>query len=452
MWKMNDKKIKKIILGGAIGNCVHVAGVYEYLRLAEKVGYKTEFIGPAVTPVSFVKAIAELKPDIVCVSYRLTPKVLYDILKSFFDELNNAGLLEGRLYYFGGTPECVNVAKQFSYFSQYFIGEEKLSYLIQTLSIDEEIAGNIKGKIEEKPMLEGGKLDARQLREMMKDGLYLPMLRHHFGLPSLEDSLNGIRKIAESEQVDIISLAPDQNAQEFFFEPEKMDRSLDGAGGIPIRSEEDMIRISEARMAGNYPRLKIYAGTTNLLKWAEMSVRLLNVAWGTIPLFWYSILDGRSKRPLEIAISENQEVIRWYAENGIPVEINDPHQWGLRETSDVITAVDGYLVAYNAKKLGVKTYIAQYMFNTPRLTSGKMDIAKMLAMSELINELEDDNFIHLKMVRAGLTHFSTDMDIAKGQLASSTLLALALKPQIIHVVSFSEASHAATPRKCHRKL
>ena len=70
----------------------------------------------------------------------------------------------------------------------------------------------------------------------------------------------------------------------------------------------------------------------------------------------------------------------------------------------------------------------------------------MLAKKQLLDELEDENFIYLAQVRAGLTHFSIDMDVAKGQLAASTLLALALKPHIIHVVSFTEADHAANPQ------
>jgi len=51
----------------------------------------------------------------------------------------------------------------------------------------------------------------------------------------------------------------------------------------------------------------------------------------------------------------------------------------------------------------------------------------------------------LRQIRAGLTHFSVDMDIAKGQLAASTLLGLAMRPHIVHVVGFCEADHPARP-------
>lgn len=436
-----------ILLGGAIGNCVHVAGVFNYLQLAEKADYHTIFLGAAVSPKKWVQTIDEHDPAIVCVSYRLTPSALPAILDEFFYRLKQHRIIDDRLYYFGGTPQCIDVARRYKYFSAFFQGEENPRYIMSTLFLDE--ADKHKRKIPDRLALNAAlgenDLNPSDLKNIIQQGRYLPMLRHHFGLPTLDDSIAGIEKIAQSEQVDIISLAPDQNAQEFFFEPERMDHALDGTGGIPIRSEKDLKLIWQAAQQGNHPRLRIYSGTNNLVKWAELSHRVIKNAWGTIPLFWYSVLDGRSIRTLEEALRENMAAIRWYAERGIPVEINEAHHWSLRESSDAIAVADFYIAAYNAKNLGVNTYIAQLMFNTPRLTSAKMDLAKMLAKLELISELEDESFVCLKQVRAGLTHFSIDINIAKGQLAASTLLSLAVKPQIIHVVSFSEADHAAEP-------
>lgn len=438
-----DIKVKKI-LGGAIGNCVHVAGVFGYLCRAEEMGYHTYFLGAAIDPISFVKAIKKYEPDIICLSYRLTPSALEGILNHFFSLVRSENLEKGRIFYFGGTLGCIEVAKKFPLFSHFFQGEEHYSEICDTLFLDKKPV-NEENRVYERLAFATDKLNPWVVKKIIDHGRYLPMIRHHFGLPSLEDTIEGVKIIADSSQVDLISLGPDQNAQEFFFQPEKMDHSLDGTGGVPIRTETDLIRIWKAAQRGNYPRLRIYAGTNNLLKWAELSVRTIHNAWGTIPLFWYSILDGRSKRPLEEAIRENMEVIRWYAERNIPVEVNDAHQWSLRETSDAIAVADFYISAYNAKKLGVHYYIAQFMFNTPRLTSGKMDLAKMLAKLEMISELEDNSFICIRETRAGLTHFSVDQNVAKGQLAASTLLGFALKPQIIHVVSFSEADHAANP-------
>ena len=38
------ENLKKKVLGASIGNCVHVAGVYHFLQLAEKEGYNCIFI------------------------------------------------------------------------------------------------------------------------------------------------------------------------------------------------------------------------------------------------------------------------------------------------------------------------------------------------------------------------------------------------------------------------
>ncbi|MBN2683446.1 MAG: cobalamin B12-binding domain-containing protein [Bacteroidales bacterium] len=428
------------VIGGAIGNCVHVAGVYEFLRIAENIGFSTKFLGAAVAIPDFVAEISKTKPSIVCISYRLTPTSLTGILQEFFKEIDKQNLFN-RKFFFGGTPSNVEIARDFSQFTHFFTGEEPYEEILKSLETD--ISTKSKKIISEKSSVyTSNNLETKA--ESKRDSYILPMIRHHFGLPSLEETIAGVKKIAESKMVDVISLATDQNAQEFFFEPEKMDKNLDGTGGVPVRSEADLERIFAASRYGNNPRLRIYSGTKNLEKWAEMSLRTINNAWGTIPLFWYSQLDGRSKRPLDEAIEENKKVIKWYAEREIPVEINDSHHWSLRESPDVMAVVDFYISALNAKDLGVKKYIAQMMFNTPRLSSAKMDLAKMLAKMELANELVDDNFEIWKQVRAGLTHFSVDLDVAKGQLAASTLLSLALDPQIIHVVSFSEASHAAS--------
>ena len=46
-----------------------------------------------------------------------------------------------------------------------------------------------------------------------------------------------------------------------------------------------------------------------------------------------------------------------------------------------------------------------------------------------------------------MTHFAVDIDVAKGQLATSTVLGMALAPHIVHVVGFTEAQHAAEAKE-----
>jgi len=141
------------------------------------------------------------------------------------------------------------------------------------------------------------------------------------------------------------------------------------------------------------------------------------------------------------------EAIRWNAENSVPVEVNDSHQWELRNAHDALAVFDAYLVAYIAKKLGVKWYVQQYMLNTPPNLSPKMDIAKMLAKIELVESLKDENFIPYRMIRTGLLSFPADPFRAMGQLVSSMFYGSYLEPHIIHVVSYCEAIKRATSKE-----
>lgn len=242
----------------------------------------------------------------------------------------------------------------------------------------------------------------------------MPLIRHHFGLPSLNKTIEGVQKIAESQVIDIISIGPDQNAQEHFFQPDGMDPHSDGAGGVPLRKPADLADIYQASRCGNYPVVRCYAGTNALISWADMLEETIHVAWGAVPITWYSELDGRSSRSLIHAISENQQAITHYAKKGIPVEVNESHQWALRNTSDVIEVATAYIASYNAKMLGVKHYVMQYMLNTPPGISFEMDIAKMLAKIDLIEALHDAGFTSYRMIRTGLASLSLIQILQKG--------------------------------------
>jgi hypothetical protein len=85
------------------------------------------------------------------------------------------------------------------------------------------------------------------------------------------------------------------------------------------------------------------------------------------------------------------------------------------------------------------------MFNHPPGESFQGDLAKQMAKLQLIEQLQDETFTILRQTRTGLLSYPTDLDEAKGQLASSMMLQMALNPQIIHVVAFCEADHAAKP-------
>lgn len=67
---------KKLIIGAAVGNCVHVAGIIHFLELAEKEGYSIKFLGPAVSVQQLFQNIELYKPDSVAIGYRLTPQFI----------------------------------------------------------------------------------------------------------------------------------------------------------------------------------------------------------------------------------------------------------------------------------------------------------------------------------------------------------------------------------------
>ncbi|HHV80126.1 TPA: cobalamin B12-binding domain-containing protein [bacterium] len=418
------------IIACSLSPCIHIGGVINFLNIAEKLGNEVLFLGPAITLEELLSAIEEYKPDLVGVSFRLTPDVARGIflrLEKMIEENN----IKSK-FVLGCTPSVAEVARESGIFDMIFTGEES----------PVEVVSYLKGKGVIR------KISYPQtLIERIENNRPFPILRHHFGLSSLEETISGVREIAEAGVLDVISIAPDQNAQENFFRPDQMNPELDGAGGVPLRKEEDLTKIYEATRTGNYPLLRCYSGTRDLINWGDMLQRTISNAWAAIPLCWYSSLDKRSTRPLVDAIRENQQAIRWHADRDIPIEINEAHQWGLRDAPDVVTVVTAFLAAYNAKKLGVKNYIVQLMLNTPLSTSGKADLAKMLSILEFISRIEDENFVVFRQIRTGLTSLSSDMSVAKGQLASSIQLGLSLSPHIIHVVGFCEGNHAATAKE-----
>ena len=107
------------IVAGALGECVHVAGVLNFLHLAEEAGYRTVFLGPAVPIDEFVTAIQNEKADLVGVSYRLTPETGERLLGAFAeagDELRASGVR----FAFGGTPPVAERAEALGFFERVF--------------------------------------------------------------------------------------------------------------------------------------------------------------------------------------------------------------------------------------------------------------------------------------------------------------------------------------------
>ncbi len=406
----------KTVVAGAIGECVHVAGVSNFLRLAENAGWRTVFLGPAVPPEEFIAAARREKADLVGVSYRLTPETGERLLGEFA-EAADALRSSGVRFAFAGTPPVAERARASGFFEQVFDGSEPVEDVIaypQTMV-------------------------ARRLWKAP-----YPLLRHHFGLPTMADTIAGVEQIAEARVLDVISLGTDQEAQENFFHPERQNPRRTGAGGVPVRSPDDFRALYQASRRGNYPLLRTYSGTDDFIRLAEVFVETIHNAWCAIPLFWFNRMDGRGPWDLQGSIEQHQQVMAWYGERDIPVELNEPHHWGMRDAPDVVFVVSGYLSAYNAKAYGVRDYIAQLMFNSPPGLSDAMDLAKMLAILEMIHPLAGPDFRIWEQTRTGLLSYPLDLAAARAHLAASIYLQMALLPDIVHIVGHTEADHAAT--------
>jgi methylmalonyl-CoA mutase cobalamin-binding subunit len=420
----------RTIVAGALGECVHVAGITNFLKLADAAGWRTIFLGPAV-PIEQMLAVARTEhADLVGVSYRLTPETGERLLAEFAeaaDDLHTAGVR----FAFGGTPPVAARARAMGFFERVFEGGEPA----------EAVLAYLKGV----PQTEARETDFPQetiARIHWKSPL--PLLRHHFGLPTMEATREGIERIAEARVLDILSLGIDQDAQANFFHPERQEARRTGAGGVPVRSAADYRALYAASRRGNYPLLRTYSGTDDFLRLAEMYVETINIAWCAIPLFWFNQMDGRGPWDLAGSIVEHQSVMRWYGEHGIPVELNEAHHWGMRDASDVVCVVAAYLSAYNARAFGVQDYIAQLMFNSPPGLTDRLDLAKMAAMLDIIQPLADEHFHILRQTRTGLLSYPLNTDAARSHLATSVYLQMALRPHIVHVVGYTEADHAAT--------
>ena len=279
----------------------------------------------------------------------------------------------------------------------------------------------------------------------------LPLIRAHVGpyssnrLEAIKEFISWEKELAKSGFLDVLSIGSSQLTQSRFGEDWD---GLPNGGGVPVNSEQEYRMIKEAAS----PMLvRTYAGTKNVPNMAKMHERCLNISWHALSFWWFCEIDGRGSNSVLENLKEHLETIKYIASTGKPFEPNVPHHFAFRGADDISYIISGYLAAKTAKRLGIKDLILQNMLNTPKYTIGLQDLAKGRVMLRLVRELEDGNFrVHLQS-RAGLDYFSPDLEKAKIQLAAVTALMDDIEPdnmnspEIIHVVSYSEAVRLATP-------
>jgi hypothetical protein len=278
-----------------------------------------------------------------------------------------------------------------------------------------------------------------------------PLFRAHVG-PYLQDRdkavklfLQWAQQLAKSGFLDVLSIGTSQLTQSSFGQDWN---SMPNGGGVPLNSREEFAAVWEA----SRPMLvRTYAGTKNIPDLARMYEEMINIAWHALSLWWFCQIDGRGPYTVWENLHQHVETLKYVAATGKPFEPNIPHHFAFRGADDVTYVVSTVLAAKMAKTLGIRWLIFQNMLNTPKFTWGVQDLAKSRATLELLRELQNERFQVFLQPRAGLDYFSHDLDKARAQLAAVTAMMDDIEPHdstsppLIHVVSYSEASHLADP-------
>ncbi|OQB25414.1 MAG: hypothetical protein BWY11_00373 [Firmicutes bacterium ADurb.Bin182] len=425
----------------------------------------------------------------VCVgiSYRLDAEEAVKIVGYMMNELEKKRMLsyQGgpiKAVFFAGLPKaCERIEKEHKGFVRTFQGGETVRETLAKMGVpDERIPAFV---------TEGSRYDDMRLefgRDLIRSGRYegfvspdrsgyagygtrqdtiekrldfsmldtfAPLIRAHVGpysslakrADSVREFIGWARSLSETRFIDILSIGTSQLTQSHFGEDWD---AMPNGGGVPINSPEEYQSIWEA----SRPLLvRTYAGTKNIPALAKMHEETMNICWHALSLWWFNKLDNRGPYDLITNLKEHIETMKYIAASKKPFEPNVPHHFAFRGADDITYIVSAYLAAKLAKLTGIKTLVLQNMLNTPRLTWGVQDLAKSRALLKLIKELENEDFRVIFQPRAGLDYFKPDLEEAKAQLAAVTALMDDIDPHneksppVIHVVSYSEASHLATP-------
>ncbi|HLB46429.1 MAG TPA: glutamate mutase L [Anaerolineales bacterium] len=472
---------KRRVMVGAIGKCVHNLGVENFADWMEDqgLGYITVKLGPAVPIREVINKIREARPEVVGVSMRLGDLHVDALITEFVEAATEYGLgprESGIRYSFGGLRPACNLVRAMTGMpleEDRFIRDAERHYDLEAVAKEykkrpefqsffaliaddfvtmeelESFALKLPSEREQSKLEWSDSLveRIRQVRERENR----PIIRAHIGIAAatIEPTIKAIEKLADAGAFEIVSLAPDQTSQEllakFIRGEEDPSKYLAGQGGAPIRTVDDLKRLKAATQRGNFPMTRIYTGTDELVALARLWEEHLNICFPAVPIFFYNELDGRGPISIRDAFDEHFRTIQYWAQVGKPLEINDPHQWGLRYTSDDLQVTDHVLCAIIALKKGVKHYVMQMMFELPPEISAMDDLAKMKAAYDLAEPLTRHfDFNIIKETRSGLPSFPPNLNQAKGHLAFGIYTQLYMEPDILHVVTHSEAHHEAS--------
>lgn len=476
----------------------HTMGVYAAAALLRECGYKVVLSPPQVERALETLQSEESKQIIlkwikdngiahVGVSYRLDPSDAVGIVGRLVTLLKNENYFETpfaqvkSIYFAGLKPACNQIEREYKGRLKTFRGGETPEETLLVMGVPkEEIPEHIISgckydrKIQEfgrKLIKTGAYLNEKPLQRkayaeygtakdtLIKrldynfEGGFSPLIRAHSGPYSpdltreecLKQYHEWCRYLARTGYLDILSIGSSQLSQSNF--GEKWEGKING-GGVPVNSENEYMDIWKAAS----PMLvRTYSATKHVKDMAEMYEKTIHIAWHALSLWWFDELDGRGPNSLYHNLCEHIDTIRYIATTDKPMEANVSHHYAFRGCDDVTYIVSTVLAAKMAKKCGNRYFVLQNMLNTPRSTWGVQDLAKSRVLLKMVKELEDKTFRVIFQTRAGLDYFKPDIEEAKIQLASVTAMMDDIdpynlySPEIIHVVSYSEALYLATP-------
>lgn len=475
---------------------VHTLGISTISNLLMDCGYRVHIapneINQAIQNIHkldniglIIKWIQEKRITRLGFSYRLDPEDGCALFLAFREHLSSYKMFEKdggllRELFFAGLPDTCNMIKgksnqQVNLFpgdespleslSQLGVPKSKIS---KTLDIDNEydkvlwdfasdLIASERYKLIQAPDHYGYSSCGRENDSFVDRLNYareknsLPLIRAHVGpynpnrYEALKEFNDWVSTLASSRFLDVLSIGSSQLTQSNFGEDWN---GLSNGGGVPINSELEYALVKEAAV----PMLvRTYSGTKNLVELAEVHERSLNISWHALSLWWFCEIDGRGENRVIDNLREHIETIKYIASTGKPMEPNVPHHFAFRGADDITYIISGFLAAKTAKRYGIHHLILQNMLNTPKHTWGIQDLAKARTMLKIVRELEDKDFQVSLQTRAGLDYFSPDIEKAMIQLAAVTALMDDIEPdnnnspEIIHVVSYSEAVRLATP-------
>ena len=475
----------------------HTLGITSVAQLLEECGFRIFIadasIAEAIDHIWSARFFELLKRWIIKnrisrigFSYRLDPKQALESFARLVHQVESDTQLsfkkEGyvKALYFAGLPEaCELVEKEFGARFQTFRGDETPLETLEKLGVPDRLIP--------KSMRESSVYDELRLsfgEELIKEERHLlippfedydyedygtsrdhvikrlavarelgqlPLTRGHVG-PYLKDRAKALalfsewlKRLSRSHFLDIVSVGSSQLSQSLFGEDWG---DLPNGGGVPFNSAFELRAVREDAC----PMLvRAYSATNNIPQVAKILEENLNMAWHAFSLWWFNRIDGRGPLAVRESLTQHLEAIKYIAGKGKPYEPNLPHHFAFRGADDVTYVVSAYLAAKTAKLLGIHYLVLQNMLNNPRSTWGVRDLAKARVLLRLVRSLEDRTFRVIYQPRAGLDYFSPDLNKAKAQLAAVSALMDDVEveeeesPEIIHVVSYSEAQFLANP-------